>query len=346
MTQQHISSENIHNFILLLEKADAEKLPMAPYCRRYLSHLLANKKYYVHIYAHVLRLLLGNSGKAKEEISLVDYGAGNGLLGIFAKHCGFRKVYCCDMSSNFIDAAKVLSLSMEVMLDGFITGDINAANSFFNDKQPPDAIAGTDVIEHIYDLDDFFGGIGSLNKNMVTVFTTASNTDNPFKVRMIKQLQLKDEYEGGSPADRELFGETATPAFFETRKSIIQEAAASLSNEETEKLAAATRGKIKADILKAVEGYKTGKIFPAAPAHPTNTCDPITGSWTERLLTIEEYKNIYSRYGFGLSVHNGFYNSYEGTLKPVLMKLPNIAAAAGIRSIAPFISLAGKPLRQ
>jgi len=35
------------------------------------------------------------------------------------------------------------------------------------------------------------------------------------------------------------------------------------------------------------------KILPPLLQHPTNTCEPLSGSWTEHLLTIAEYqKNL------------------------------------------------------
>ena len=59
------------------------------------------------------------------------------------------------------------------------------------------------------------------------------------------------------------------------------------------------------------------------PAHPTNTCDPITGSWTERLLTVKEYQSIYSKAGFALNVYNGFYNEWQEGKKGSVLKLLN-----------------------
>ena len=51
-----------------------------------------------------------------------------------------------------------------------------------------------------------------------------------------------------------------------------------------------TRGLIKDNIEKVVNDYiKTGEV-PSKMKHPTNTCDPYTGSWTEKLIDLKQLK--------------------------------------------------------
>ncbi|MEI2747673.1 MAG: hypothetical protein V9E88_02790 [Ferruginibacter sp.] len=86
----------------------------------------------------------------------MDYGAGNGLLGIFARYCGFGRVALNDIDLPFLEAARKLSQALHIDMDAFIEGDISQVKDHPYAKQL-NAIAGTDVIEHIYNLDDFFG---------------------------------------------------------------------------------------------------------------------------------------------------------------------------------------------
>ena len=112
------------------------------------------------------------------------------------------------------------------------------------------------------------------------------------------------------------------------------------------KLAKATRGLIKVDIEKAVEDYIKTKNLPTPPHHPKNTCDPITGSWTERLLTEKEYESIYNQAGFELKTYNGFYNQWQPGAKGFALKLANkTIALLGKQGniITPFITLVGYP---
>ncbi len=342
MATAKISNTGLGDFENLLAGIDTAGLGISPYALRYLQHIIGHKKFYIRLYAHVLGLVLANCPKAKENICLIDYGAGNGLLGLLAKHCGFGKVYINDISPVFIDAAKKLSVAIGVSPDGFIDGGIEAVKDY-SFAHKPDAVASTDVLEHIYNLEIFFKSVSEINPAMVTVMNTASNPANYFKVRKLKKMQLKDEYEGGQPGDHALFGETAHGSFLSMRKKIIKEyAEGKLSQEEINKLATLSRGLQKKDIEAAVEKYLTEKILPQLIAHPTNTCDPITGSWTERVLSFDEYRSIYSSAGFTVGFYDGLYNEFEGGFKSSLPAFANWLVQFASHRLSPSITLVGK----
>ena len=335
--------EYIPAFEKRLNKIEISRLSADPFRKKYLGHLLQHKKYYLKIYAAVLELLIKNSSENKENIILIDYGAGNGLLGLFAKFCGFHKVYLNDINQNFSDAGEELSIVLDIPIDGIITGDIIAVARYFQSEKPT-AIVGTDVIEHIYDLNVFFKEICNINSNMVSVFTTASNPSNKLKLRKLRQLQIKDEYQGGSPGDYFSFGELPVSAFVKTREQMIRKNFPTLANSDILQLAGLTRGLIEKDITNTVKKFIDQKILPVALPHPTNTCDPVSGSWTERILTLEEYKEIYLDSGFDLKICNGFYNEYSGISKWLLLKAANLFIKISGSLIAPFISLVGTPV--
>ncbi|MBS1511112.1 MAG: 50S ribosomal protein L11 methyltransferase [Bacteroidetes bacterium] len=334
--------EEILSFEKKLDAVDTRLVTTDRYCRQYLEHLLQHRQFYLRIYAEVLNRLQQHCAVPKEKMILVDYGAGNGMLGIFARYCGVGTVYINDINEVFVRAAKELAAMMQVDVKGFITGDAaDIARSLHG--QIPNAVAGTDVIEHIYNLPDFFSQLHKLNPKLVTVFTTASNTDNPFKNRRLKQLQRKDEYEGGAPGDYTLFGEVATEPFVVIREKMITAIAHSLSKEETALLVQHTRGMRKEDIEQAVKNYVTEKKLPPLLPHLTNTCDPVTGSWTERLLTTEEYNAIYAKAGFHCCFYNGFYNAWCGGMKGLIMQTANAGITMLGKYLAPFITLVGTP---
>jgi hypothetical protein len=334
----------VHSFAERLESITLSSLRLDAYPRQYLQLLLDNRIYYLHIYAHVLKQLLTESPKTKEEIVLVDYGAGNGLLGMFAKHCGFSKVYLNDISSSFLQASKQVSEALSISIDGFIEGDCEAVLQFAEEAETPDAVVGTDVIEHIYMLHPFFNCIKKINDKMITVFTTASVTGNPLKNYQLKKLQLADEHTGSNAQHTSPGNEFAGLPFLQIRKKIIERSFPSLALKEVQALAVATRGMRSDDIIKAGNRFISSKVLPKAPTHPTNTCDPITGSWTERLLPIEAYRRIYGEAGFSLSVQNGFYNQWQGSAKGTILKLANHAIALLGKQgkvVTPFITLLG-----
>jgi hypothetical protein len=336
--------QGIQKFILSFEKKldsiDPAAISDHAYCKSYFLHLLQYKRFYLEIYTEVLELLLKHSKLPKEELVVLDYGAGNGLLGLFAKHCGFGRVFINDINEKFVKAAEQTAHLSGISINGFIGGDMQDVSTALK-STPPHAIISTDVIEHIYDLDIFFQQLQQLNPAMTTVFTTAANAANPFKVWQLKKLQFSDEHKGGAPGDYALFGEETIAPFKITREKIITAAFPSLPAAEKELLIKHTRGLNKQHIIDAVQQYVDKRIVPSLLKHPTNTCEPLSGSWTEHLLTIDEYRSIYRNAGFKLKVYPGFYNAYSGGVKSWLMKGANLGIRIFGKRLSPFISLVG-----
>ena len=319
-------------------------LSIQDYCKRYLDHLLFHSQYYLTIYADVLDKTRQYADKPASQVSLADFGAGNGLLGIFAKFCGFKKVFLCDVDADFIEAAQVVAGILNISIDGFTTGDIDKLQVVLK-NETIDAMVGTDVVEHIYNLDDFFAGVKAMNNNMVTVFTTASNPDNFIKVRKLKKFQVKDEWVGGDPGDFVLAGSQKHEAFLVMREKIITSSFPEITAAEIKQLAMLTKGLKQEDILHVVKSYLTTGLLPVIKTDSTNTCHPITGSWTERILPIDSYRKIYAKQFFALEVHNGFYNAYSAGSKKYLNFIMNFLVTLTGRIAAPFITLIGFKLK-
>jgi 2-polyprenyl-3-methyl-5-hydroxy-6-metoxy-1,4-benzoquinol methylase len=326
-----------------LHAVDVQSLTIAPYCKRYLNHLLQNSKYYLSIYAEVLEKVKQSSNIPVIDKCLLDYGAGNGLLGLFAKFCGFGKVMINDIDEPFLIASKILSSALNIDIHQFILGDLDDVKKE-QLSQKIDALVATDLIEHIYNLDEFVATIASINPNMISVFTTGSNPKNYFKVRQLMKLQWRDELIGGDADDTLLFGHEAHESYFKIREKMIYEIAPELDENIILTLAKLTRGKNRKDIITAVKNYQSKKELPVLIAHPTNTCHPETGSWTERLMSISTYKSIFRQHQFELQIESGFYNHYQPGVKGFALKFFNkIKAIVGFK-FDPFIYLTGKKL--
>ncbi len=332
---------HIHGFEKKLSQIDASQLSCSPYAKRYLQHLLQHSSYYLSIYAHVLDQALENTNVSPNHLVLLDYGAGNGLLGIFAKYAGFGKVYLCDTDPAFVTAANELAQTLQEDISGYITGEL----AHVVEQYPTmvfDVVVGTDVIEHIYDLEVFFAGLQKMNPGLLSVFTTASNPDNPIKTAALIKLQIKDETEGGDPADFALAGAEKHEAFLQMRKAIIRTTFPALDENSMLKLADTTRGLYHPAIIAAVKNYIDDGQLPVLP-DGSNTCHPLTGSWTERILPISSYEKIYALAGFKLRISNGFYNADAVGTKKYLNRALNLCVKLLGRKMAPFITLKGFP---
>ncbi len=332
-------SQYTESFEIKLEHIITDDISTETYCKKYLSHLLQHKKYYLAIYADVLDKLILHSTKKKEDIILIDVGSGNGLLGIFAKFCGFKKVYLNDTDEKFIQASKNLSGELRINIDGYIVGNISSVQLYLQNEKP-DAFVGADVIEHVYNLEDMFTCLRQLNPAMVSVFTTGSNPANYLKVRALSKIQLKDELVGGSPEQHILFGETELESFISMREKIIRTYGQALSEKEILQLAKYTRGMNEHDIIQSIDQFKRSGIYPV-PAPGNNTCNPMNSSWTERILSFDDYRSIYSKAGFSCKFYAGFYNDYRQGLINFVKKLLNAGITIVGKKISPYIVIVG-----
>lgn len=335
---QFISPRQIENFSKRLAELDVNDLGLEKYQTSYLNNLLVHKRYFVSIYATVLNEVMRYSSREKEHIFLIDYGAGNGLLGLFAKYCGFGKVVQVDTSSACCFSQKILSEKLDLPIDENINGDYESLEKFI--AGPPDALIATDVIEHIYDLDKFFATLQKINDQLITVFTTASNDHNWWKKRKLMRIQKKDEW------DDHTNGNDFCESFRTVRSRIIKEKIPEIiAHTQLDRLVTHTRGLRKDDIESACSLYKENGTIPPLLLHPTNTCDPISGSWTERFLTFKEYQRLFSKYGFSLTIKNGFYNDFQKGIKgKILSVLNTLIRKMGKKGslISPFIILTGR----
>jgi hypothetical protein len=244
------------------------------------------------------------------------------------------------MDPEFIHASKLLANELDIAIDDSVTGDIEVLQAFLT-GETIDVIAGTDVIEHIYNLNNFFSIMQAMNAEMISVFTTASNPDNFIKIRALKKLQIKDEWEGSEPEDFVLAGAEKHAAFMLIRENIITQNFPFLEKESLQQLTKNSRGLNKTDLIAAVQHFLKSGQMPIPDAHSTNTCNPITGSWTERILTIGQYKDIYSSHGFILNIRNGFYDAQSSGIKKSINRILNQITKIIGRNMAPFITLIG-----
>lgn len=315
---------------------DTKAVTQDAYALYYLRHLINHSEYYLSIYARMFELAMERSEKPWKDCVILDIGAGNGLLGIFAGYCGCKKVYLNEPDPAFMNASKQLAALLGVEIHEFITADAAQLAKYPFIIQP-DVIFGADVIEHIYDLETFVNTMSLINPFLVAVFTTAANSSNYFKTRSIERLQQRDEWQGTPPDDKT--GAPSHMSYMDIRKQIIKKQFSNINDRDLHILAIATRGLIQKDIVEFVEKWlQTGKL-PENKMHPTNTCHPITGSWTERLLSKHEYQKIFEANTFSLEILPGFYNTHKKGLKLI----PAILLNAGIdifgRRLAPFIFL-------
>jgi 2-polyprenyl-3-methyl-5-hydroxy-6-metoxy-1,4-benzoquinol methylase len=298
--------ESAGRLVKKIEAVSAQQLPLSAYGRETLEDFRTKAAETIKKYVHTLAWLLYPELPGGHQ-SFVDYGGGHGLLSCLAREAGFPRVIYNDIFDQCCKDARMLAQHLGCAADEYICGNIHTVHESLKTSRPGScALASINVIEHIYDMDDFIKIAASLSSGPMTmVLSTSANPLNPIvrrrHFRQHREWEFEDgPHEGSYPMD-------TVKAFLSVRREIVRQCAPQLSGAEVEQLAAATRGMRKDDIESCVRQFEKTKVMPAGPDHPTNTCDPLTGSWQERLLDIRAVSQTLEASGFAVKVLGGYY---------------------------------------
>jgi len=267
------------------------------------------------------------------------------MLALLAKAAGIGTVIHNDIYEISCKDAQCIGNDLDLAADYYIPGDIDDVINFRKERDLNiNVIANYDVIEHIYDIEDFLNKLKLLSNSFQSVFfASGANELNPRIKKKLRQQHIyfenndRDFKVGKKPTDE-------TRALIEVRKKIISEINQDLNLKEIGQLADLTRGMMVDTIKQAVTNYiKTGNL-PDKPLHPTNTCDPYTGNWFEHLMDPFHLKNILNKNGYDSEVIPGYYGvskklSYN-VVKSFLNMMVSSNKTMGLR-ISPFYSIRG-----
>ncbi|MCR4828879.1 MAG: class I SAM-dependent methyltransferase [Bacteroidales bacterium] len=271
-------------------------LGMSDYSIKAYERVAVAVEYYLDIYAQSLELAAELSGVKISDMTVVDYGGGHGLFSVYAKRMGAARVLYVDYNPEAVSAAGMLGDILGGGADVQITGDARDLREWCQTEEvTPHAVVGIDVIEHIYVLDDFFSAIHSISRQIAMVFTTASTPYNRFVVRRLHKAMVIDEQ-----------GDATHAGFRNLRRRYIAKQHPNLSKKDVEYWTRNTRGLTYKDIDLALEHQNPNLLLDLY-----NTCDPETGSWTERILPISDYRQLLAPYNWELTVLPGQYNEHR-----------------------------------
>jgi len=290
---------------LLLLNLDT--LNISDYNKTYLKKYVNEFNYYMSIYIQLLQKSLNKLSKPISQSTFIDYGGGCGILSYLAKEIGFKTVIYNDIYQTSVDDVKIISKSLGIDIDNFISGDVDElVKQIKQQVLKPDLICSFDVLEHIYDIEDWFKSICEIENPFSIIFMTHANPCNPLINFRLKKLQRRAEFKGLKKGEgwKEIDIHTS---YLEARKNIIQNYMPDISKKNIQLLADRTRGLRKYDIEKIVIDFqKTGDILYQIK-HPTNTCDPFTGNWAEHLISFKELRLIAKTNNLKMIITNSFY---------------------------------------
>lgn len=323
---------------------DTGALHISDYARRYLEGYRAHGAAHLNVCAHILWLSLRKAGAGMGQTGLIDYGGGNGLLALLARELGVGTVVFNDIFPTSCADARRLASVLGLEADHYVSGDIADLLAYLGQNSIEcHAICSYDVIEHVYDISAFLNALPRVSAGSLrVVMASSANAINPrIKRRIIRlqrQVENEDRVKETGHKDRD-----ALRAYRSIRADIIRGRAPTLGLEQVDALAALTRGLARQDVEAAVDSFLSTGALPRAPAHPTNTCDPITGNWAERLMDPFALPQILVRAGLDAHIEPGYYGFHVGWrafVGSILNEVIRVTGAAGLR-FAPYYILVG-----
>lgn len=300
-----------------LQAMDFDALNVSDYTKKYIHGYVRNIRGVLQIYTYLMYLAMKSRGKFDVEGSVfVDYGGGTGIMSLLAREMGFGTVLYVDIYDVSCRDAELIAGVVKAKADRYICGDIDALCGYVSDSEAVvDVLVSYDVIEHIYDIESFFSKTGLLNANgLVVVCASSANAYNPLirrrRMRSHRETERQDRLHEWGHKERD-----SLRSYLDIRREIISGLVPDLQRDVLERMARNTRGLSKDDIEKCVRQYVEVGDFTYRPDHPTNTCDPYTGNWNERLMPFSYLKDVLERNGFVFSCVCGYYGYSLGALR-------------------------------
>lgn len=300
-----------------LVNLDIKSLNISEYNQRYLGNKIANLKPELQLYGRLLYLSLKNSLIPAGKFTLVDYGGGSGLISFLASEMGIGTVIYCDIYDVSCADVACLSSILKLPLGHIVCGDLDNLVTYLHQNKSIqlNAMVSYDVLEHIYDVEAHVKKLHSLSENKFRiVYGSGANSVNPRYLHSVKKTQIDAEYKNREKKwgdkDRD-----SLQSFFEVRKSMISKYAPELGFAQVDYLARSTRGLIQRDIEKCVDEFRVKGTISYHIDHPTNTCDPYTGNWSEHLMNFNWLEKIFKNEGFSIEICPGYYHTYGSFLK-------------------------------
>ena len=325
-------NHEIHQQILAAEvrlkdrfdQLDTLSLEISEYNQKYLAGKMSNLSGVLELYGNLLFLCLKDSHVDLENCVFVDYGGGTGLYALLAKELGIGTVIYNDIYKVSCNDIGMLSRMLGLELEHIVSGDLNLLLKYLEEHSiPVNIISSYDVIEHVYDVESHFDHLKSVTgDNLRVVYASGANIENPRFVKAVTKTQQHVELDN---RDREWGHKDrdSLQSYLEIRKGIIQSYAPELDGESIQQLARETRGLIKQDIEKCVDQYRQIGRISYQIDHPTNTCDPNTGNWSEHLMDLNWLQQVVEEKGFRVQMLVGTYSKSGPILKRVIKLLIN-----------------------
>jgi 2-polyprenyl-3-methyl-5-hydroxy-6-metoxy-1,4-benzoquinol methylase len=287
-------ANHLYQQIVVLDISDVDIDAFGKYY--FTNHHHGNRLFFsIQSSADIIYKAVKKTDKKIPEITFLDYGAGLGTLFLLAGLLGFKKICYNDYFPQWVANAKAICHKLNIKVDDFIAGDIDAVIEYAKPRHIQfDIIASRNVVEHVYNLREFYAKLYQSEITPVCYATTTANYHNP--VMRLKHYWYHHKLE--------------KTLYIQQRTDFIQELVPGINRQYLDKLVKLTRGRAFADFTGSVNNYLKGESVQAVEFLSTNTCDCKTGVWAEHLLTRKNYFDIIEKTGFTAEYSAGFWDTH------------------------------------
>jgi hypothetical protein len=310
-----------------LKMLDVDALEMDSFCKGYFKECHSERLIFsLECSASIIYNSVDISGKPLSENIFVDYGAGLGTLFMLAAKLPFKQVVYNDHLPEWCESAEVLCKALNLPIQSFVQGGIVQMINHLNGVgTKATIIASRNVVEHIYDLNEFYQAISGYAPECVVYSTTTANFQNPM-------MRLK-HYFYHKKVERKWYKDQ--------RQKLIKEQVPSIAEDKLQQAIEWTRGKAFHDWNIAIADIKNNRKPIKAGNLRSNTCDATNGVWAEHMLSRSEYRQIICSLGFEMQYLPGFWDTnYKNGSVNLFTKLFNriilLMGAAGV-ILSPFV---------
>lgn len=276
------------------------------------------------------------------QLCFIDHGAGIGFFGLLAKKFGIGKIVCHDISKDMIEDCQKISEFLGLGFDHYVLGEEQELLKYCLDHNLMiHGLASRNVIEHIPDLNQFFQCLYKLpGNNLILVITTSANIHN-LAVKLQHQ-RIHSYYENvGVHTDMMKGGMDRSLSGKNVRRKIILELMPDINTTDLEACVLNTRALRITEIHDFLKRFKESGKIPDLKEKLSNTLDPYSGTWVERLVYYKDYQSIAKSNGFITESLPGFYNEfYSSKIARLASKILNriiIIFPLFHRNLAPFL---------
>ena len=318
-----------------LKGIDADQLNMPYHCREYFKSSHTTRLFFsVETSAHILYRSLKMNGQKPQDCIFMDYGAGVGTLFLLASMIGCKMVIYNDHLEDWKISAEEIAASVGVRIDRYIVGDIREClEELKREKIQCNIIASRNVIEHIYKLDDFYALLYDFQPGALIFSSTTANYANP-----------------GARLKHRMWHRKWEKIYYKQRREIAGQLLSSATDDQLDKIAEATRGLGQDDLKQAIKQFDATGEVPDPAVHGSNTCEPVSGTWAEHIISFDAYRKLIREEQYELFFKPGFWDThYSRKSKNLLSVMLNrIIRSGGSKAltVAPFIYVITRPKKK